>query len=73
MSVKKKRPWITALVIVLCICFVISIAPYLIPVTTAKSISTAPFPESAFLETQGVDLAPENRTSYNVRKEKEKD
>lgn len=56
MREKKKRPWIKVLVIVLCICFVVSIAPYLIPVTIAKSITTAPFSESAFLETQGVSL-----------------
>jgi len=56
MREKKKRPWFTALVIVLCIGFVVSIVPYLIPVTTAKSITTPPFPESAFLETQGVSL-----------------
>jgi pimeloyl-ACP methyl ester carboxylesterase len=56
MKEMKNRRWIKALAIVLCICFAVSIAPYCIPVTTAKNIASAPFSESAFLETQGVSL-----------------
>ena len=56
MRTGKKRPWITALAVLLSVLILVSVTPYLVPVTSAKSIGGTPFENSSYFETQGVSI-----------------
>jgi 2-hydroxy-6-oxonona-2,4-dienedioate hydrolase len=65
----KRKKWpIRVLVALLSVLLVLSVAPYLIPVTTATSERVAPFPESVFTEIDGIllhyRLWPANGAGY---------